>query len=89
MYSHRFSDVGDAILLSAANRDEALCRIALQEGRSVVALEPDLSKMQDASDNLDLMTVDAAKGGMWGRMLTGPVVTVGCGVLPKLVPSSN
>ena len=88
-FSCRFSDVGDAILLSAASRDMALCRMAFQEGRTVVALEPDVSKLKAASDNLDMIIADAAKSGMWARMLTGPIVTVGPGILPVLVPSSN
>lgn len=63
--------------------------MALQEGRAVVALEPEESRMKDASDNLDAWAAEAAKSGMWARMLAGPVVTVGQKRLPVLVPPSN
>ena len=85
----RFSDVGDAVLLTAASRDGDLCRVALNEGRAVIALEPDQLMMKAASENLDAWTVHAAKSGMWARMLAGPIVTVGRGKLPTMVPPSN
>ena len=45
--------------------------------------------LKAASDNLDAWTAHAAKSGMWARMLTGPIVTVGRSKLPTLVPPSN
>ena len=80
----RFSDVGDAVLMTAASRDGGLCRVALDEGRAVIALEPDRLMVKAASDSLDAWIADAAKRGMWARILA-----VGRSELSEVMPSSN
>lgn len=85
----RFSDVGDAVLVSGGSRDSSLAALVLNEGRTLIALEPEVAKINATSEALDALTVAAAKIGMWSRMLAGPVVTVGPNRLPIKVPPSN
>ena len=77
------------MLVSAGQRDTSLARTALREGRSLVVLEPEAAKIKHTSESLDALTASAAKDGMWARMLSGPVVTVGPKQRPVKVPASN
>lgn len=85
----RFSDAGDTVLVSAGHRDMSLARTALVEGRMLVVFEPNLAKVTTTSEGLDALTGSAAKDGMWARMLSAPVVTVGPNRLPAAVPMHN
>lgn len=81
--------MGDPILVTTAEGDKELSRLVLDKGRTLVALVPDPAKAAAESKRLDVLSANAAKTGMWSKMLSGPVVTVGAGVLPASVPSSN
>lgn len=85
----RFTHPGDCVLLSEASQDKGLCRTALELGRTVTALEPDAANLQDDSEHLDNLAAEVAKGGVWSRIIGGPVKTVGRNVLPAKVPCSN
>ena len=87
----RFSDVGDTILVSGGLRDGALASEAMHQGRVVVVLEPESSKLAATAASLDGFSSSAARAGMWARMLkvSQPLVTVGPKQLPSLVPASN
>lgn len=87
--SFRFSDVGDAVLVSAGLRDTSLAHTALLAGRTLVVLEPDVVNIDKTAAALDDMTASASKSGIWARMLSKPLVTVGPGRRPILVPASN
>lgn len=77
------------MLVSAGHRDSSLAQTALREGRTLVVLEPEVARIKTTSESLDALTASAAKDGMWARMLSGPVVTVGPNKLPIQVPVSN
>lgn len=89
LFLGRFSDVGNDVLLTAASRDGDFCRMALNEGRTVIALEPDQLMMKAAPENVSAWVAHAAKNGMWARVPTGPIVAVGWSKLPVMVPPSN
>lgn len=77
------------MLFSTASQDRGLCRTALELGRTVTALEPDLANMKKESEYLDTLVAERVKHGVWARIIDGPVKTVGRNILPAKVPSSN
>ena len=58
----RFSDVGDAVLVSGALRDRPLADLVLEEGRTLITLEADTPKMVGTDKALDGLTVAADVG---------------------------
>lgn len=88
---HRFSDVGDSVLVSGGHRDASLTSAALAQGRVSIVLESEAAKLSDTAASLDKVTGSAAKEGMWATMLkvSQPLVTVGPDRLPAVVPVSN
>lgn len=87
----RFSDVGDSVLVSGGIRDVSLASAAVLEGRVAIVLEPEASKLASTAARLETLCSDAAKEGMWARMLrvSQSMVTVGPNQLPSMVPASN
>lgn len=87
----RFTDTGDAVLLSAADRDSDISRLVLGLGRTLIGLVPDLSKLQSVTDDLAGACENAHKEGIWAKMLAAqePLRMVGTTLLPVNVPPTN
>lgn len=87
----RFSDAGDCIFATDANGDSELCRIALKEGRTLVALVPDVGELDTVTESLSIACMTSAKTGLWHKMLYSrkATVMVGKNVLPLNVPPHN
>ena len=87
----RFTDVGDSVLVSSAERDSELSGVVLKAGRTLVALVPDLSRLQPFTEDLASACNDATKTGLWSKILTAdkPQKMVGGFCLPVNVPERN
>ena len=87
----RFTDVGDPVLVSSAERDSELSGVVLKAGRTLVALVPELSRLQLFTEDLASACNDATKTGLWSKILTAdkPQKMVGGFCLPVNVPERN
>ncbi|CAM9682925.1 unnamed protein product [Laminaria digitata] len=83
----RFSSVGDAVLVTAADK-QSLASPVLGTGRTIMAVVSDGAKEAGVCEQLDVECEDALQRGFFAH-LCRPPKRIGPSLLPKCVPTSN